>query len=635
MLRILVLTSLAGLVSAHAADATPQEPGHERRQVLSESDLPQHRYTPDSSTVSALLEGGPAFDALAAEVKHDTEATLRDYVIKDPATLRGLHGTLIDLAVLTGDADALETHCAAYVATLQRPADQMLGCIRSRALLATTCPPAADAAPAVERALQQQLERLPWDVVGDDVKQARTRLAMPGKRAMLMGVLDSVVDPAYKARGYIDENTARNVISARLDLACTAPVRDAQVAAYDRYIQPNDAKRADIWASRAVELRADEGLTPVTIAVWDQGTDVSRFQGRLWTNQTERPNGRDDDGNGFIDDIHGIGFDAAHRQTPELLGTYLDGQGTEESTIRDLSIGRADLMAGIASQAAHDFATRLDAASPEEATRLLQAGSAYGFHSHGTMVSDVALRGNPAARLLAVRQSSDLWRIPPPVPSLNDMARSGHDASRIIDYLKAQHVRVVNISWGATPAEYEALLADNGVKGTPGELRAKARQLFDAWGTPLTEAIRNAPDILFVVAAGNAANDVDFSGGLPESLDMPHVLVVGAVDRNGQVSGFSSSGAHVRVYANGEQVSAMLPGTDAGTMLAGGTSIAAPAVTALAGQLFALYPSLDPAEVIDLIVQGATTSNGGQHRLIHPRSSIELLASRRQGQGGR
>ena len=189
MLRILVLTSLAGLVSAHAADATPQEPGHERRQVLSESDLPQHRYTPDSSTVSALLEGGPAFDALAAEVKHDTEATLRDYVIKDPATLRGLHGTLIDLAVLTGDADALETHCAAYVATLQRPADQMLGCIRSRALLATTCPPAADAAPAVERALQQQLERLPWDVVGDDVKQARTRLAMPGKRAMLMGVL--------------------------------------------------------------------------------------------------------------------------------------------------------------------------------------------------------------------------------------------------------------------------------------------------------------------------------------------------------------------------------------------------------------------------------------------------------------
>ena len=70
-------------------------------------------------------------------------------------------------------------------------------------------------------------------------------------------------------------------------------------------------------------------------------------------------------------------------------------------------------------------------------------------------------------------------------------------------------------------------------------------------------------------------------------------------------------------------------------MLAGGTSIAAPAVTALAGQLFALYPSLDPAEVIDLIVQGATTSNGGQHRLIHPRSSIELLASRRQGQGGR
>ena len=86
------------------------------------------------------------------------------------------------------------------------------------------------------------------------------------------------------------------------------------------------------------------------------------------------------------------------------------------------------------------------------------------------------------------------------------------------------------------------------------------------------------------------------------------------------------------VYANGEQIRTLLPGASAGTILNEGTSIAAPAVTALAGQLFALDPSLDPARAIDLIVRGATPSSDGKQRLIHPKPSIALL--REQGREG-
>ena len=631
MLRVAALLSLAvfmllSVTLAAAQDASPDA----RKPIHSEADLPQHRYALSTPTVSELLDGGPAFDALAAQVKRNTEATLRDYAIDDPATLRGLYGTLIDLAVLQGDAASLKEHCARYIPLLQRPAARLLGCTRSHALLARPQSPTSDAASTVEQTLYRQLAELPWDSVGDDVKQARADTAMPGQRAMLLGMLQQAVDPAYQARGTIDDATARNMLSARINLGLAVPLRDALLAGYDRYIQQHVAQRRDIWDERGVTLSASERLHPVTIAVWDQGTDLSHFVDRRWTNPKEQDNGLDDDGNGFIDDLHGIGFDARQQQTTDLLGVYDDDQGTDEADIRALAIGRADLQAGLATDSARSFAMRVDAMTPEQAGALQQAGAAYGFHVHGTAVADVAMRGNPAARLLVVRSSNDLWRVPPPVPTLQQMTRDGDKARRIIDYLKAQQVRVVNISWGATPGDYQGLLEANGVTGSAEQLRAQAKQLFDAWGTPLAEAIRNAPDVLFVVAAGNAGNDVDFSGGLPESLVLPNVLVVGAVDRSGEVSGFSSSGTHVRVYANGEQVRVLLPGANAGTFLTDGTSIAAPAVTALAGQLFALDPSLNPAQVVDLIVRGATPGNDDKQRMIHPKASIALLREQRR-----
>jgi subtilisin family serine protease len=48
----------------------------------------------------------------------------------------------------------------------------------------------------------------------------------------------------------------------------------------------------------------------VTVAIIDSGVDVEHedLKANVWQNPKERPNGRDDDGNGYIDDVHGWNF---------------------------------------------------------------------------------------------------------------------------------------------------------------------------------------------------------------------------------------------------------------------------------------------------------------------------------------
>ena len=68
----------------------------------------------------------------------------------------------------------------------------------------------------------------------------------------------------------------------------------------------------DINLPEAYELLASrQPVRPVTVAIIDTGVDISHpaLNGRIWHNENELPeNGVDDDGNGYIDDIHGWDF---------------------------------------------------------------------------------------------------------------------------------------------------------------------------------------------------------------------------------------------------------------------------------------------------------------------------------------
>ena len=60
-----------------------------------------------------------------------------------------------------------------------------------------------------------------------------------------------------------------------------------------------------------LELLKGKKSNPVVVAVIDEGVDITQedLQGHIWTNKKEIPgNGIDDDGNGYIDDVHGWNF---------------------------------------------------------------------------------------------------------------------------------------------------------------------------------------------------------------------------------------------------------------------------------------------------------------------------------------
>ena len=99
--------------------------------------------------------------------------------------------------------------------------------------------------------------------------------------------------------------------------------------------------------------------------------------------------------------------------------------------------------------------------------------------------------------------------------------------------------------------------------------------------------------------------------------------VVGAVNQAGDETSFTSYGPTVVVDANGYEVESYVPG--GAKVKLSGTSMASTNVTNLAAKLFAIDPSLTPAQAIELIRRGATTSDDGRRHLIDPKRSVEAL----------
>ena len=156
------------------------------------------------------------------------------------------------------------------------------------------------------------------------------------------------------------------------------------------------------------------------------------------------------------------------------------------------------------------------------------------------------------------------------------------------------------------------------------EERSKlTREIFDIYKNGLYNAIKSAPEILFITAAGNSDNDVTFDEVIPSMFNLPNLITVGAVDQAGEETGFTSFGESVDVHANGFEVDSYLPGGNRIAM--SGTSMASPNVVNLAAKLLALDYSLTTNDLIKLIVDGADKSDDGRILLINPKRSVELL----------
>jgi subtilisin family serine protease len=287
-----------------------------------------------------------------------------------------------------------------------------------------------------------------------------------------------------------------------------------------------------------------------------------------------------------------------------------------------LTRGRLDIENGTDSPDAQALVRKYTTLAPESLHDYFEQEKVLDFYIHGTHCAGIAVRGNPAARLVVARFDDQLPDLKF-APSDTWVLKLGADFRQVAEYFRTRGVRVVNMSWGDQPEEFESWLDKTGGGSDPAARKANAAHLFHLWSDAVQSAIRSCPGVLFVTAAGNSDSNSGFNEVIPASFQLPNLISVGAVDQAGEETSFTSYGASVVVDANGYEVESFVPG--GARLRLSGTSMAAPNVVNLAGKLFALNSSLTPDQVVRLIRAGASASPDGRLHLIDERKSVDLL----------
>jgi subtilisin family serine protease len=399
------------------------------------------------------------------------------------------------------------------------------------------------------------------------------------------------------------------------------------VEIFGNYIEANKIEKKDIWKDRDVNLSEVTNLSNVMVGIWDSGVDVDVFKHQVFVNTNEKVDEIDNDNNGFVDDVHGVAFSLEEDYTTRLLYPMTEADLKNYSNMKSQIKGLMDLQASIDSPEATELKKKMSTMNPEDTKPFLEELALFSMYVHGTHVAGIAINNNPYAQVLVARITFDHHSIPAP-PTVEVANKAAENYMETVKYFQANNVRVVNMSWGWTLKEIEGMLEANGIGKDAEERSQLTRKIFDIYKDGLYNAIKSAPEILFITAAGNSDNDVTFDEVIPSMFDLPNLITVGAVDQAGEETGFTSFGESVDVHANGFEVDSYLPGGDKIEM--SGTSMASPNVVNLAAKLLAFDNSLITTQLINLIINGADKSEDGRITLINPKKSVELLEAEKK-----
>lgn len=624
--RVALLALVAGLAVPGVSSVAWAEPPA-KTPVKTAADLPVYTYRIEGKA-SEFVQSDKPFREFAAKVKADLESDLAKFDIQDKPTLQGYYGILQQIAMFEGRHDDALAYVERIRALELKEAKRLM---TGQSLMAMVeAKKAGLEGDAFKEAYAANLERniskLPWDVVREEVTAAKGRAEMIS-RELIVGQLKAGLDPVVEAsKGELSSDMARGLVGMRVMMDVMLPLQPAAAGAYSKLLAKNARQMSDHWTQTLVTLTGKEKASPVVVCVWDSGVDVAPFGGTLFTNAKETVNGKDDDGNGFVDDVNGIAFDLESRPTVDILHSVKElrsGLPLVESHTK----GMMDVQANIDSPEASALKKYMSGLKADQVKDFVEDLGLYGNYSHGTHVAGIAAEGNPFARVLACRITFDYKSIPQVTPSEEVSRQTAESYRKSVQYMKDAGVRVVNMSWGGSYKSIEAALEAKGVGKTPEERAELAKKLFAIEKDALEGAIKSAPDILFVAAAGNSNNNNAFEQFIPSGLNLPNLITVGAVDKSGKPTGFTTFGENVRLYANGFEVDSFVPGGK--RMKFSGTSMAAPNVTNLAAKLFALHPAFKPADVIELLHKGGTPMEGHSELLvINGRRTVELAASR-------
>lgn len=196
----------------------------------------------------------------------------------------------------------------------------------------------------------------------------------------------------------------------------------------------------------------------------------------------------------------------------------------------------------------------------------------YDDNAHGSHVSGtLAGVGDNALGIVGVNRQARIL----PLKFL-DAQGYGYTSNAVaaIYYAIDKGARVMNHSWNG--AGYSQSLAD------------------------AFTAAQNA-NVVMVVAAGNAAQNIDATPSYPAALPHTNIITVAATTHNDSLAYFSNFGAKgVDLGAPGEAILSSVPGNGYGSY--SGTSMATPHVAGAASLLLAASPALSATQVRDILL---------------------------------
>lgn len=602
----------------------------EKTVINKAEDLPKHSYVLINRDALAVVNSKENILELAALVKNDLLADLENYDIQENATLRDYYGNLRIISILEGDNKRAMDYIQKQRQLADKKSAKIMAGIQSEVFIdAIEQHQTMDAdvlGAQIGKFLEEKLKDHDFAVIQEDVESAKGSAEILSEN-LLRGIAQSQIQPALdNNKEEVPGDLVKSLISIYYTLNYFVPYKEYYYKVYSDVLADNIqiTEKTNIWEERDIAVTQETGYAPVLIGIWDTGVDMPVFpQKKQWINTNEKFDGKDTDGNGYIDDVYGIAYNLEGLKDPNYLYPVA-------INLKDIKVyqqylkGFMDLQANIDSEEASTLKRHLSQLKSEEVNGFLENLSLYSIYAHGTHVAGISEAGNDLARLLSVRFTADYKSIPNP-PNDDIVSNNAQSYGEVIKYLKENKVRVVNMSWGDSYESTLSTLELNGIGEDDAARKALAKRYFDKLYAAFKAAIESAPEIVFICAAGNSNDDVDFNADYPSSLNLPNLITVGAVDIEGKKTSFTTEGQSVDVYANGYEVESYVPGGD--RVAFSGTSMASPNVTNLAGKILAVNSKLKPEQVIDIIIKTSTKSTEDEKvLLIHPKNAIEMAS---------
>ena len=600
------------MILAALLAAPPEQPV-----IRSAADLPTARFEIGELPSKAFLS--KAFVAITVpRLKSAAERLLLTHKFEDASIERQLRTGVAAIEILQGRPLIARQHALKQRAAETKPQLKAIGTLTTEAIAAGISAPPGKRCQAQTDLITKRLNEAEAAIIRDEVL-ARLSQAQTTSEAYNAGYFVTELDPLAAKTKSISLLDGLFLVRAAAITLHLPKCREEIVATYQAWLNKPENRPVDMWVAREPNAGAFASARPVNVAIWDSGIDLGLFPDQLAIDPAEPLDGKDNDGNGVIDDAHGPTWDNQVRPTPHWLAPPSAFLAPRLSLAMALDKGALDLTYGFDTPEAQMFAVRAREASVAEQSEDVDAAYENGSRSHGTFTASLVADGAPFIRLYNVRLLAGGHEPKLVINSEPETQLYVRAIRTAVSRMRNADVRVVNMSWMWTVETAIKHLLEGGLETDPEKARTRGVAMYERVRSALTEAITGNPQMLFVTVAGNSNQSDTALGALPQTLALPNLLVVGAAGQSGTPTSFTTFGPSVGIYARGEANRGRMPG---GLIAhASGTSFAAPLVSRTAAQMIAVNSGLKPTEIIAGLKLTGTSGESGI-RLVHSAAAV-------------